>query len=572
MPRTLENARAAMRSGDAALALEICEELHLTVGESADSLAVMAAAAALEGGFEAAAGHLRRAISHAPNRPQLHANLGRMLTALGKLDDAGIAFVRALSQTPGDPGFTLHHAAILANIGHPADAARLIRSVADAAPDWDPVVTDLAHAEQVLGNRSLILKAANAARAAGDRRVQTLGVHGDAAARLHSWAVAFDCFQQCADAEPDNAVYQAGLAVSAGRLGKPELSEAASVRALALRPFTVRGATRPRRRALVAEPFSGRLTFLPGRWLGYAAMNYPSILHHPDWQLVHAPIGEGSVEALADIARQCDVLINNWVSAEQLGGNPARKRIETVALQAGLPVINPPALVAQTGRADTFERFRGVPGFVFPKTLRVSGDDMTAAHILERMEPPFILRSSTAHLGRDAHLVAREADLEGALAAMPAGDAYLIRYHECRDTRGIARRFRIGVVDGVCLTLNMHAAEDWNVHHVDRTEMRWTERGLEEDERQFLLEPERLIGAPPEEVFAPIVRRTPLDVYGIDFGIDRDGRIVVFEVNAAMAFSTGKLAAWPLVMEQRQRLIAAIFDLCERRAAYGPAA
>ena len=37
-----------------------------------------------------------------------------------------------------------------------------------------------------------------------------------------------------------------------------------------------------------------------------------------------------------------------------------------------------------------------------------------------------------------------------------------------------------------------------------------------------------------KDVFAPILRHTPLDIYGFDFAVTRAGHPVVFEVNAAM--------------------------------------
>lgn len=49
--------------------------------------------------------------------------------------------------------------------------------------------------------------------------------------------------------------------------------------------------------------------------------------------------------------------------------------------------------------------------------------------------------------------------------------------------------------------------------------------------------------------------RTPLDIYGVDFGTKREGRLIVFEVNAGMnLFNPGLVKHSPYLAELFGRL------------------
>ena len=78
----------------------------------------------------------------------------------------------------------------------------------------------------------------------------------------------------------------------------------------------------------------------------------------------------------------------------------------------------------------------------------------------------------------------------------------------------------------------MHVASNWNVHSRERLSLDWFERGLDREETAFVDEPAEVLGIEPSELFQEIIDKTPLEIYGIDFGVRRDGRIVVLQRDA----------------------------------------
>jgi hypothetical protein len=51
-----------------------------------------------------------------------------------------------------------------------------------------------------------------------------------------------------------------------------------------------------------------------------------------------------------------------------------------------------------------------------------------------------------------------------------------------------------------------------------------------------IADPEAALGAEPMQALRRLRARIPIDLFGIDFDVDSDGRVVVFEVSSAMIF------------------------------------
>jgi len=130
------------------------------------------------------------------------------------------------------------------------------------------------------------------------------------------------------------------------------------------------------------------------------------------------------------------------------------------------------------------------------------------------------------------------------------------------------RRYRLACVDGHLIPDGLRADFKWSVHSWEHGAEKWSELGLEVEERNFWENPEQVLGAPPEEFFRDIVEAGDLDVFGIDFGIRKeDGRIIVYEVNSAMAIANGgDLEKFPYRTAQCDKIKGMITDLLFKKA------
>jgi hypothetical protein len=128
-------------------------------------------------------------------------------------------------------------------------------------------------------------------------------------------------------------------------------------------------------------------------------------------------------------------------------------------------------------------------------------------------------------------------DEPGALAAamqtFPGRDDLIaIEYVDTRSPDGAWRKYRVMAIDGVLYPLHLAIAHRWDVHYfsaamADRAEYR-------NEEARFLAAPAAVLGASAWDALGRVRDALALDYAGIDFALGDDGRIVVFEANAAM--------------------------------------
>jgi hypothetical protein len=229
-----------------------------------------------------------------------------------------------------------------------------------------------------------------------------------------------------------------------------------------------------------------------------------------------------------------DVVFNAISDADRAAG--ALTAVERLLAGTTRPVINAPARVRATARAANAARLAALPGVVAPRivtvdlgVLRARGAALIAEH---GFAFPLLVRAPGFHTGEHFARVERAADLAAAVAAFPGPDALLIEYVDVRGDDERVRKYRVLAVDGALYPLHVAVATTWKVHYFS-ADMVADAANRAEDER-FLADPAGTIGAPAWSALERIRDCLGLEYAGIDFGIDRAGRVVVFEANATM--------------------------------------
>jgi glutathione synthase/RimK-type ligase-like ATP-grasp enzyme len=217
------------------------------------------------------------------------------------------------------------------------------------------------------------------------------------------------------------------------------------------------------------------------------------------------------VNAIADADRSAAAL----VAAEQL------------VRDARVPVVNAPRAVAATGRIANAEHLAALACVAAPAARRVARSETA------RERFPLILRVPGLHMGRGMIRVNDASAFAAALRELPDRDDLIaIPYIETRSPDGAWRKYRVMAIGGVLYPLHLAIAERWDVHYFssamgDRADYR-------AEEARFLDDPVATLGAAAWDALASVRDALGLDYAGIDFALDGDGRVVVFEANAAM--------------------------------------
>jgi glutathione synthase/RimK-type ligase-like ATP-grasp enzyme len=219
---------------------------------------------------------------------------------------------------------------------------------------------------------------------------------------------------------------------------------------------------------------------------------------------------------------------------------PALEAAIRLIERSAAPVINDPRAVTRTGRIDNAERLAALPGVVTPRTLPVKRDILTGSEGMNwiadhRYVFPLLLRSPGYHTGRNFILVENSAGLTAAAAGLPGDELLVIEYLDARGRDGSARKYRAMLIGGEIYPLHLAISQNWKVHYftsdmADRADHR-------EEELAFLSDMRGALGTKAMAGLAAINTELGLDYAGIDFGLDRSGKLLLFEANATMVIA-----------------------------------
>ena len=222
-----------------------------------------------------------------------------------------------------------------------------------------------------------------------------------------------------------------------------------------------------------------------------------------------------------------DVVLNAIGDADLCG--PALVAANKILTRTKAPVINPPALVEITGRAANAKRLAALDGVVAPRT-----DVLSKAAILavRDLRFPLLLRAPGFHTGQHFYRIEDRDGLAAAVAKLPGDDVLAIQYLDARGADGRARKYRAMIVDGALYPLHLAISDDWKVHYF--TSAMAADEAHRREEQRFLRGMPAVLGARAMIGLTGIAQTLGLDYGGIDFGLDQDGSLLLFEANATM--------------------------------------
>jgi tetratricopeptide (TPR) repeat protein len=314
--------------------------------------------------------------------------------------------------------------------------------------------------------------------------------------------LALEAYEAALRANPDNAEARRGLAVA-----KTQCGLAAQGDSIAVVPY--RGAGNPIRVLVPITLGSGNVVtdlLFDDRYFEVTKLAVE--LHPPGAAL---PEHDVVFNAIGDADSSRDALAKVRLL---LGRTPKR-------------VLNAPDYVAITGRVAQSMRLRELDDVVMPE---ITSWSRAAARTIAT---PVLLRAPGFHAGQYFVRVDEAAGLDAALAQLPGEEILAIEYLETRARDGTYAKYRVMLVDGVLYPLHLAISADWKVHYFSAQMA--ADATYRQREAQFLTDPRRALGERAWAALERVAQTLFLKYAGIDFGIDAQGRVVVFETNATMA-------------------------------------
>jgi tetratricopeptide (TPR) repeat protein len=340
---------------------------------------------------------------------------------------------------------------------------------------------------------------------------------------LENFAAAAKDFEAAIALDPADSDSIYWLASVRQTIGEDEAAGAAYAEALRLKPLIHKpGVKFPPEFTVLAlyAPFGGNT---PTEYLFDAAAHDTN---------TYAVLG-GQDHDIAMLRASGDIVVNLISDADQA----AAVLPDAVVLADVLAktIVNHPREILQTTRERVAGRLAGLPHVRVPRSVRVDAGSPHAPEDIAPLLPsplPVLARPAGTHGGDDFEHIADLAALSAFIDHHAGADHYLIEYLDYQSTDGYFRKYRFIFVDGEILPYHLAIGDTWKVHHVntDMINHRW----MQEEEEAFLADPHTVFSPENYEGLRAIRNAFDLQYFGIDCGRDRDGALVVFEVNASM--------------------------------------
>lgn len=466
----------------------------------------------------------RRAVELNPRSSEAHSNLGRILCGLGLFDEAVECCRRALDIDPGSVIANNNLGNALCELRRLTEAEACYRRSLELRPDYLEALINLGSVLRDLGRWA---EAKSSYRLAVQMHPNS-GVAHNALGRLLS--------RLTEDDEEAQFSLERAIALNAYdtntyvELGNILMRKRQTEAALAM--FRHAQQLQP----LITWPANGEKSefsalFLDTPMGGSTPVNYLAGRTNYDRHF-HCVIPDTAVN-IELLRAKADVVFNMICNADD-GADMLELALDLVE-RLGRPTINHPRQVMNTNRESIARRFADIPHSVIPKTARVSSAAITQAAIdgeFAGFRLPLLMRVAGTHGGDDFDKFDNWSDIAGFVDKRPDPNYYLIEYLDYQSEDGFFRKYRVIFIEGELLPYHLAIHDDWKVHHF-RTDMAnhpWMRR----EEERFLENMGGVFNASHQDSLRTMARATELDYGGIDCGVDRDGRIVVFEANAAM--------------------------------------
>ncbi len=490
------------------------------------------------GDRDGAAECYRRAIALRPDYAEAHFNLAKLRHDQGELRGAEDGYRSALAFQPAQHGALFNLGNLLVDQARFTEAAAQLRHLV-------AVHDDDARAHCLLG---VALRGAEKYDDAVAHYRRAIALDPSfAEAHYNLGHVLADCgryddaivaFEAAIAHKPNYPEALRSLGYVLQSVDRPDAATAAFAQALRLQPLI----TRP---AIGKPSFGVLLLVAPGS--GNTPIDY--LVQDTAFDSHIVLFLPGFAYDLARLRGRADVVVN-LISDVDLGAELLGPVADLLA-KLGRPVINHPDRIRPTDRAAIAATLRDLSGAVVPQTCHVDRAALLDGAPLE-LAFPLLLRPAGTHGGDDMELVTEAAQIAPLVAGMRHERFYLTQYVDYRSADGRFRKYRLIFVGGQVLPYHLAIADHWKVHYY-RTDM-MHQAWMRDEEARFLTNPGAALGAPNLAALEAIRARIGLDFFGIDCGIDRDGRLIVFEVNASMLVHDDAEAMFAYKQEPVERI------------------
>ncbi|HQU16939.1 MAG: hypothetical protein B7Z66_06470 [Chromatiales bacterium 21-64-14] len=466
----------------------------------------------------------RQAIAADPGNAAAHSNLGLVLEKQRHRDEAEQCHRQAALLDKGTVGIRFNLANFLSASDRDEDleeAKSIFIDVIKIEPTHFGAWNNLGTLLFETGYTSAARTAYSAAVTHHPNEVKAHVNLGNVLLYMDDLPAAEEQFNIALDLQPDLAPAHQGLASLLQRRGNGDQAKRHIHKGFGTQPVSTlayRGRGEPSQLVILASALEGNI---PWRLLIDSRVFRATIIaveyfdrHLPPHQLIFNAIGD------ADLCHEGLKIANRLVESAQA------------------PLINHPDAVLKTGRLANSERLASLPGVIAPRMALISRKDVPSGQILQMLAQkgftfPLLFRAPGFHGGN--HFVCIEDASSSAYEELPGEQLLAIEFLDSRPEDSLFRKYRVMSINGSLFPIHMAISTQWKVHYFSSDMDEYAQYRAEEE--AFLNNFSAFIGPNATAALENISRALDLDYCGIDFGIDRNGNVLLYEANATMVIN-----------------------------------
>ncbi len=431
---------------------------------------------------EAVSGRIQiafRGLVLAPDLPQVYAGLGLLLYGTGYRRTSGLMLYLASLLNPCDWNIVSSFGSLLAEFGlHQAALDQFARIPADA-PVYSFGLTRQAAAHLALQDFQSAADILRGLIALSDNRADLYAMMADALTGL-------------GQSDEARMFQRRAMAANGGRLTLPAKGKR-----------------------------EGHVLFLCSTKGADLPVDYIFDNHRFDFTFVYPDITANAETYGADI-------IFSAVADPDLGAEEF-DIVQDFAARTALPLLNPPSKLPKTRRDHLTQLVAGIDGLLIPPTIRLCASQIGD---LVDFAGEKLIRTAGTHGGDALERMSNLDQLNDFCARHPADYYYLTDYIDYRSGDGWFRKYRFIFVNRRVHAFHLAIMDHWKIHYWRAGMVNDAWKCAEEE--CFMRDAASAFSAPAMAAIQQIAQRLDLDYAGLDCGLMPDGRVIIFETNAAM--------------------------------------
>lgn len=512
------------------------------------------------GDDEKAEQYFRRAIASSPGDPSAYSNLALVLAKRKCLDEAELCHRKAVLLDAGSTDFRYNLAHFLSlsdKDGDLAEAKVVFLELLKHAPTDLRIWNDFGILLFATGYTSAAHTAFSAAVTYHPRETTAHVNLGNVLLHMDNLPAAEQHFSAALNIDPELPIAHQGLASIHQRQGNEKKAHYHQKLGFGMQPIAVldyRGRSRPKQLLILRSALEGNI---PWRFL------------------IDSTVFQTTIVAVEYFDSQSDLpahhLIFNTIGDADLCLSGLEIANRLIA-RTTAPVINPPVAVLQTGRLMNAERLANLPGVRLPRMAPIAKKEFRSGAALDMLAKkgitfPMLLRPPGFHGGNYFVWVDGPDGVNSAIDDLPGENLLALEFLDSRCADALYRKYRVMVINGALYPMHLAISTQWKVHYFS-SDMALNS-AYRNEEQSFLNDFAATLGAAVISALEQISQAVGLDYFGIDFGIESNGDILLYEANSTMVINPpSHEALWDYKHITIENALAATKTMLLERAAY----